>query len=164
MRTSRLQLRRTEESDFKFFLPLDLNPAVMKFIRAAAQDEDEARVRFERLLTYNGRFSDRGAYTAFTHEGEFIGFGFLVHIEMNPDNKDLEVGYRLSPEAWGKGYATEIARALLEYGFDKLQLNTIYATTHPDHVVSQKVLQKAGMNLVGPAPYYNGTTLFRLDR
>ena len=64
------------------------------------------------------------------------------------------MGYRLVPQAWGQGYATEGAKALVAYGFDTLTLLRIVGVTYPENVASQRVLQKAGLSDVGYGRYY----------
>jgi RimJ/RimL family protein N-acetyltransferase len=49
------------------------------------------------------------------------------------------------PQYWGKGYATEIAIAAIQYGFNEMNVNTIYGTAHVDNIGSSKALLKAGL-------------------
>ena len=75
--------------------------------------------------------------------GELIGdCGFLRMPE--PDEHEIELGYRLMKSWWGRGYATEAAAACVEYGFDRLSLDCIVAVTNPENRASQRVLQKIG--------------------
>jgi len=71
-----------------------------------------------------------------------VGFHVLNHIQGEPD---IQVGYALFADAWGQGYATEMARALLAYGFTRLDLPRIVAITNQGNVASQHVLLKAGL-------------------
>ena len=71
-----------------------------------------------------------------------------------PKTVDIEVGYRLLAEVWGRGLATEGARALVRYGFDELGLDRIIGVTHPDNAASQRVLVKAGLDDAGWGNYY----------
>lgn len=163
LETNRLTLEHLQEKHFPFFHPLDMDPEVMKFIRKEASSVEAARISFDRLLNYNKTFPGYGAF-AVTEKAssEFIGLGVLIHIELKPENEKYEVGYRLARSAWGKGFATEIAKRLIAYGFEDLGLSEIYGTTHPNHVVSQKTLMKAGLERIGDAPYYNGSAFFRI--
>ncbi len=61
----------------------------------------------------------------------------------------------LAPEAWGQGYATEGASALVQFGFDDLDLDRIIGVTYPKNFASQKVLQKAGLEDRGWGRYYD---------
>lgn len=78
--------------------------------------------------------------------GRFVGFHVLNHIHGEPD---IQVGYALRREAWGQGYATEMAVRLMRYGFDDLRLPVICAITNRANVASQQVLRKAGLERRG---------------
>jgi ribosomal-protein-alanine N-acetyltransferase len=71
-----------------------------------------------------------------------------------PKTVEVEVGYRLLHEAWGQGFATEVARELVRYGFEEVGLDRIIGLTHPDNVASQRVLMKAGLAAAGWGRYY----------
>ncbi|PEJ51775.1 MULTISPECIES: GNAT family N-acetyltransferase [unclassified Bacillus (in: firmicutes)] len=72
--------------------------------------------------------------------------GFNAYQERN---KRAEVGYEIHPDYWRKGYATEAVKALLNYGFDMLQLNRIGAIVYPENLPSQKLLEKIGFTNEG---------------
>jgi RimJ/RimL family protein N-acetyltransferase len=84
--------------------------------------------------------------------GRFIGWFSLNYV---PKTVEVEVGYRLLPHAWGRGFATEGARALVSHGFETLGLYRIIGLTHPDNAASQRVLQKAGLRDAGWGRYYD---------
>ena len=73
--------------------------------------------------------------------GEFIGWFSLKYAGKSPD---VEIGYRLLPDAWGQGFATEGATAIVRYGFDDLGLDRIIGVTHPGQRASQRVLHEGG--------------------
>ena len=60
-----------------------------------------------------------------------------------------DIGYELNPEYWGRGYATEAARAMLAFGFEELGLHRVWAECVADNVGSRRVLEKLGMTLEG---------------
>ena len=72
---------------------------------------------------------------------ELIGFCGLKYL---PEFKKPDLGYRMLPQYWGKGYATESARAALDYGVNSLDMKTIMGLTFPENTSSQKVLKKLG--------------------
>lgn len=84
--------------------------------------------------------------------GEVLGYAGLQHLE---DGPDVEVGYYLGRSAWGRGLATEIARRLVEHGFEDLGLERIVAVVRPDNAASQNVLAKAGLRKVGAGHHYD---------
>jgi ribosomal-protein-alanine N-acetyltransferase len=69
-----------------------------------------------------------------------------------PKRGDIEVGYRLLPKFWGKGFATEGTRRLVKYGFADCELSRIVAITNPEHKASQAVLLKCGFKANGTIP------------
>jgi ribosomal-protein-alanine N-acetyltransferase len=68
---------------------------------------------------------------------------------------EIEVGYLFAADCWGKAYATEAARAALDYGFTELDLDRIVAITRPENLASQRVLEKIGMRFERNARYYD---------
>lgn len=78
---------------------------------------------------------------------------------------DIELGYHIAHEAWGRGYATEAARALLELGFGTLELPRIVAAIHPDNFASRRVADKLGMRRLAQV-WHEGSLhdLFAVDR
>ncbi len=65
-----------------------------------------------------------------------------------PDG-EIEIGYLFKTSAWGKGYATEACKRLLQFAFEDTGLQEVVAVTHPDNTVSQKVLRKSGLTAEG---------------
>lgn len=164
LETDRLFLELISEKHFNPFMKMDMDPEVMKFIRKPSANETEVKERFSRLQNYMKNNPGFGGFAAIEKSsGEMIGVGFLIHIEMNTEY-GYEVGYRLLKSAWGKGYATEISKKLIQYGFNDKQMTEIFGTTNPDHVVSQKTLMKAGLVKIGSGPYHGGCTLFKVSR
>ena len=73
-----------------------------------------------------------------------IGRAILRHLDVEGVD-EVEVGYGLMPEYWGRGLATEIAEACVRIGFDQLGLRSIVAITTPANLASQHVMRKAGL-------------------
>ena len=80
-------------------------------------------------------------------DGAFLGWCGLS--KWNPDYRSASLGYCLDDAAWGHGYATEGARALLQWGFDTLDLNRVQAEADTRNVASARVLEKLGFVLEG---------------
>lgn len=79
-------------------------------------------------------------------DGEFLGFvGLAVPSFAAPFTPCIEVGWRLAPEAWGHGYATEGAREAVRFGFERLGLAQIVSFTVPANVRSRAVMERLGM-------------------
>jgi [ribosomal protein S5]-alanine N-acetyltransferase len=160
--TERLFLEPMSEKYFNGFASMDMDADVMKFIRKPTMSEAEARERFNRLQNYMKNHQGFGGFAVVEKlTEEMIGIGFLIHIEMNPEY-GYEVGYRFMKSAWGKGYATEVSRALIDYGFREKKLTEIFGTTNPEHKVSQKTLMKAGLIEIGAGSYHGGCAMFKI--
>lgn len=76
-----------------------------------------------------------------------IGFGGVFKSEFN-GRMTNNLGYRFEPEAWGRGYATELALTAVGYGFAELDLPEIVGVVRENHLASRRVLQKAGLRFV----------------
>ncbi len=88
---------------------------------------------------------------------DIIGWAGLQFL---PELDETEVGFLLSPEYWGKGYATEAALTALRFGFERVRLDHIIALVHPDNRASQRVIQKCGMTYLETIPLW-GIQLMR---
>ena len=89
---------------------------------------------------------------------EFIG-EISLHLEQS--NKRAELGYWLGEPFWGKGFTTEAARRVLQFAFDSLDIDSVYATNHINNITSAKVLTNVGMKLVNTNGHVN---LFNIHR
>lgn len=69
-------------------------------------------------------------------------------MEANGFTDIYEIGYRFKKKHWGKGYATEAAKASINYGFDNMKLDVIYGMTHADNLGSQNVFRKLGLKYI----------------
>ena len=78
--------------------------------------------------------------------GELIG---VANLRFTDAGSTGELGYVLARDSWGRGYATEVARRLIVFGFNELGLRRITATCHPDNLASARVLEKAGLHFEG---------------
>jgi len=154
LETMRLELRAFGPQDFDDFYRLDRDPRVMKFFtKGKPMPRDLVAKAFRRVLRYPSLYPDLGAWHASRRDtGAFIGWFCLKYAGRSAD---VEVGYRLLPEAWGRGLATEGAQALVDFGFDDLGLERIIGLTHRGNKASQRVLMKAGLKDAGWARYYN---------
>lgn len=144
IRTTRLILRLWEDKDLEPFTHLNQDPKVLEFLPGSLTF-DECAQWVKRI---NQHFEEHGfgLWAAMLKTGEFIGY-----IGLNVPSFDahftpcVEIGWRLASEYWGKGYATEGARAVLRYGFNSLDLKEIVAFTVPANIRSIRVMEKIGM-------------------
>jgi RimJ/RimL family protein N-acetyltransferase len=160
--TERFVLRRFAESDAPLLAAMNMDAEVMRYIRPPDTDPDEALERARGIIA-----RQRGNYGLWAIEdkstSEFLGWGALKDLDGNPE---IEVGYGLRREAWGRGVATEVARELVRYGFEDLGLERIVAVTQPPNTASRNVLTKFGMTYLGLVNRYyrRETTYFELLR
>lgn len=151
--TERMSLRALADADLDDFRRLEADPRVMRYIgdgRPPAAARIDAMVA--RVLGYPSLYPGLGCWCARRRDDrEFLGWFVLKYCGRSCD---VEVGYRLRPEAWGRGYATEGARVVVRHVFDELELDRLIGVTHPDNVASQRVLMKAGLADAGWGRYY----------
>jgi RimJ/RimL family protein N-acetyltransferase len=153
LRTRRLALRAFRLDDFDDLCRLDGDARVMHYIGDGKPVGPKVVAGvLHRIIRYPALYPGLGCWHARRRDtGAFIGWFILKYCG---DSCDVEVGYRLLPDAWGQGFATEGAAMLLRYGFDTLELDRIIGVTHPDNVASQRVLMKAGLADAGWGRYY----------
>ena len=148
--TERLELSRFTAADVDHLVALDSDPEVMRFLTGGVPTPRafiEERV-LPRFLRYDGPRAELGYWAARDRAtGAFLGwFGFRRADGRGPG--DVELGYRLRRAVWGRGYATEGVRALLEIGFTRLGVERVLATTYEANVASRRVLDRTGFRLV----------------
>lgn len=148
--TERMLLRWFNESDVDNLVELDSDPEVMRYI-TGGKPTPRAHIVEEVLpafLAYSQRSDGFGFWAAIDKAGgEFLGWFHLRPVPVHSGDGP-ELGYRLRRSAWGKGYATEGARALIDKAFRDLGASRVYAETMAVHTASRRVMEKAGMRLV----------------
>jgi RimJ/RimL family protein N-acetyltransferase len=150
LQTERLVLRRFTEDDVDNLVELDGDPAVMRFInggRPTPRREIESDI-LPAFLAYYERFAGFGFWAAIERStAHFVGW-----FQFRPPNAappgEVELGYRLRRPAWGKGYATEGSRALIQKGFAEFGVQRVVASTMVVNVASRRVMEKAGLKFV----------------
>lgn len=143
LHTDRLRLRPFTGADADALYAMHSDAHVLRYWDAPPWTE---RARAERFLTACGQLAEEGTGARLAMErasdGGFLGWCSLTR--WNPDYRSASLGYCLTEEAWGHGHATEAARALLQWGFDTLDLNRVQAETDTRNVASARVLEKLG--------------------
>lgn len=142
--TERLIVRIINEQDHALFFQLQGDPEVMRFIRPVKTREESDAVLNEMLAA--GEPEEGGRWMVEEKEtGKFAGT--LAIIPLPYDSSLLQLGYALIPSQWGKGYATELAKAGLDYFWKHSDRDEIFAITETPNIASQHVLRKAGFAL-----------------
>lgn len=159
LETERLVLRPFTMADVDNLADLDADPDVMRFItggRATSRDTIKDKILPAFFASYL-RSEGYGCWAAIEKPtGAFLGRFRFEPRGMGPPG-EIVLGYRLRRSAWGKGYATEGARALIHKGFAELGARRVIAQTMAVNLASRRVLEKAGLKLVRifhqPWPY-----------
>lgn len=143
LETPRLYLREFTIDDAQLLIDLNNNPNVIRYTGdGPVKDLEEAK----RILTdiifpqYKNKLGRWAVHLK--SNDEFIGWCGLKFIE---ENNEIDLGYRFFENNWGKGYASESAKAALDYGVNILKLKNIIARAAKDNVASINVLKKLGM-------------------
>jgi [ribosomal protein S5]-alanine N-acetyltransferase len=143
LETDRLLLRRVSREDVNEVLALRGNPIAMKYIpRPLAKTLDDAMAHIDMI---NEKIDNNtGINWAITFKGDTKLIGFIGHYRIQPENYRAEIGYMILPEYNGQGISTEAVRAVVEYGFNDMNLHSIEAVIDSDNGASEKVLLKNG--------------------
>ena len=142
LRTDRLVLRRFTESDVDNLVELDSDPKVMRFLTGKPTPRAEVE---NRLLPMILGFYASGPAGIWAAEDRATG-AFLGWLALEPGEDDqVELGYRLRAETWGRGLATEGSRALVRVAFDELGVGRVWAQTMAVNTASRRVMEKAGL-------------------
>jgi len=145
LRTARLLLRRWLPADREPFAALNADPRVMEQLPAVLPREasDARAARIEAHFGEHGFDLWAVEVPGVARFAGFVGLsvpGFEVHL-----TPCVEVGWRLAAEHWGRGYATEGARAALAFGFGALGLGEIVSYTVPANIRSRRVMERVAM-------------------
>jgi RimJ/RimL family protein N-acetyltransferase len=144
--TERLILRRWRDADREPYAAMSADPQVMDWLGRAPMTRAESDAQIDR---FEAQFETLGhGFFALERkaDGAFLGFIALAPVPPGPPRPEgCEIGWRLARPAWGHGYATEGARALLAHGFTHLKLPEIISFTARTNLRSQAVMQRIGL-------------------
>jgi RimJ/RimL family protein N-acetyltransferase len=149
LRLPRLRLREWREDDWPQAHEYASDPEVVRYMDWGPNIEEETRA-FIRGAVEARQASPRMHYdlaVALAGSDRVIG-GCRLWIE-STEHRDASIGYSLARAHWGQGYASELARGLLAFGFETLGLHRIWAIVEPENAASARVLEKAGMQREG---------------
>jgi len=156
LQTDRLILRKICKKDLPDLLRLHSDPVVQKYtgqepVRSLLEIEEGMK---ENVLKDYQKYGFGRWAVILSSSGQFTGWAGLKYL---PEFKEVDLGYRLLPEFWNKGIATEASMAILNYGFETLELKKIIAIAMVENIASIRVMEKVGMTLYKKAPYEEGT-------
>jgi RimJ/RimL family protein N-acetyltransferase len=148
--TERLRIRALREDDLEALVRLYSDPRVAQFIGAHTRDEvmAELRLHIEHQAAHGWSLwalEERAT-------GRFAGDCGLQPLELR--GPEVELSYDLHPDLWGRGIATEAAKAVLGLAFQNLGIEHVMAVVKPTHAASRRVLEKAGLTHAGEREAY----------
>ncbi len=153
--TDRLILREIEEYDLQGIFELDSDPQVHRYLGKkpiTSIQESKSIIQYIRKQYEQdgiGRWAVMDKKT-----NQFIGWsGLKYEKNVREEMHYYDLGYRLKKKFWGKGIATETAQKSLDYGFQIMNLEEIYAGAHIENIASNKVLQKVGLKFIETFEY-----------
>ena len=143
LHTPRLRLRPFSDADAGSLFALHSNAHVLRYWDSPPWSDP---ARAERFIATCREMAEEGtgARVAMQRESDGVFIGWCTLSRWNPDYRSASLGYCLDDVAWGRGYATEAVRGLLQWGFDTLDLNRVQAEADTRNVASARVLEKLG--------------------
>lgn len=164
LETARLVMRGLRESDLDAYAAMSLDPEVMRFLSAGGGLLTRGEA-WRQMAMYLGHWALRGYGTWAVEEratGAFVGRIGLHNPEGWPDR---ELGWTIARPFWGKGYASEAARAAIDYAFGPLDWTHLVSLIHPDNHRSARLAERLGYHVHGTANVVGlNLTMFRIDR
>lgn len=172
--TQRLLVRPFDMHDAEQLHEILSQEEVMRYLPEDVMSMEEVKGIISKLISYYDENSPRHIVkltlaAVLKENQQIIGWCGLGPLEINLE--EIEIYYGLSKHHWGKGFATEAAKAMLRCGFDYLRLDPIVAVTKPENTASARVLERLGMvyrKRVGKLPenqrFYEGCLYFSLSK
>ena len=142
--TKRLALRPFGRDDLDIVLKLYGDEEIMEYMPFPVMDREMAQQQLDKNIAgWEADPQVNYEMAVVSREtDEKIG---RAEITRNVSEESAMIGWMLVKSAWGKGYATEIAKALIGYCFEELRVHRVYALCHPGNTASWKVMEKCGM-------------------
>jgi len=158
LHTPRLRLEPFDDCHFDGLQAMNREPAVMRYISGEPETPEQTRAGIARV---KARWSDWGySWWAFVDldSGRVAGAGCIQHLRRDAEpptdferlrQNPLEIGWRLHPDFWRRGLASEAAQAMAAFAFDRLRAAELLAVRDPENLASGKVMDRLGMTYRG---------------
>lgn len=149
MKSERIYLREIETGDWIDVHAYASQEIVCQYQPWGPNSEQDSREYVEEIIA-NGNVNPRSRFAFAVVEMQtekMIGVGEFTIRDFS--NKVGEIAYIVNPDHWGKGFATEVAKLLINFGFSEFGMHRIFATCDPRNLASSKVLEKVGMTQEG---------------
>jgi len=141
LKTERLLLRPFRQDDLDRMSELMADPGFMRF-SLGIYSRDQTEEFLQKVIGWDNRGIPSLFAVILNQTRDLLGYCGFYHPE---GFEDTEIGYRLDPRFWNKGFATEAARAVRDCGFSEWKLDRLISLIHPENVASRRVAEKNGM-------------------
>lgn len=151
--TDRLRLEPFDDHHFDGLQAMNRLPEVMRYLSGQPETPEQTRAAIDLV---KGRWAQYGfSWWAFVEQesGRVIGAGCIQYLGRDPANPH-EIGWRLVPDKWGQGLASEAAHAMAAWAFDTLEAPLLVAVCKPENRDSGKVMARLGMRYCGEETWY----------
>lgn len=153
--TERLTLFTPVEDDFDHLYQLQTDPDVMKYIGHGVRTKEQIHTGLNMAIKHQAKHGYSLGAVYEKSKGIYIGRAGLIHLAYDDTQPDIEIGYALHKAFWQQGYATELALAMVKWGFAHLSVKRLVGVINPSNLASRHVLEKAGMRYVSKDNYYD---------
>lgn len=164
LHSARLRYEPMNEDHFDGLRVLNGDPEVMRHISDRPETAEETHATIARV---QARWREHGhAWWCLIEvdTGELVGAGCIQHLGHDPANP-LEIGWRLRPDRWGRGYAIEAAERMARFAFDELGAPLLRAICAPENVKSARVMERLGMRACGHETWHERDVLaYEIER
>ncbi len=149
--SSRLSYRKLNNTDFDFFYKLFSDQNVMKYAYLDAfSSKEEAKDAFEKKLVMQEDDNEGIQYiVTLKNDHDIVGIVDYEVLLKNYLGGIYEIGYFIQSDYWGKGYATEMGKALINFLFNNDNVHKIVASCHEENLASESIMKKLGMSQEG---------------
>lgn len=142
LETERLYVRETVIEDLPDFYRIYREPSITRFTENLFENPADEEAYLKAYIETAYRFYETGIYTVILKEtGEIIG---RAGLDRREEYEELELGFLIAKEHQGKGYATEVCRALLDYAKEYFPDDRVHAFVEPENLISRHLLEKWG--------------------
>lgn len=145
LETTRLFIRDYQPSDFDAVHHYGQDPDVLRYMLWGPNTIEDTQAFIDRAI-WDSQAEPRTTFNLALIDKET--HSLIGGISLTHDHDKAEIGWILDQRAWGKGYATEAAQCLIRFGFETLDLTSIYATCDAENIASYKVMLKCAMTQI----------------
>ena len=167
LHTQRLRLEPFDARHLDGLNAMNRMPEVMRFLGGQPETRDQTASVITRVQRCWAAWGTSWWAFIETSSGQVAGAGCIQYLRRDaaaPEDleslvgKPLEIGWRLHPDFWRQGLASEAARGMAAFAFERFPIPELLAVRHPDNVESGRVMDRLGMHQRGLEPWY-GTTV-----